>query len=30
MEAMRLLAEEIAATWVSPKSGVELVAEQRR
>ena len=30
IEAMRLLAEEIAAAWNSPKSGVELVEEQRR
>ena len=27
---MKALAEEIAAAWVSPKSGVELVDEQRR
>ena len=27
---MRSLAEEVAAAWKSDKSGVELVAEQRR
>ena len=27
---MKSLAQEIAATWTSDKSGVELVAEQRR
>ncbi len=30
IRAMRRLAVEIAAAWVSPKSGVELVDEQRR
>ena len=27
---MKALAEQIAAAWTSPKSGVELVSEQRR
>jgi prevent-host-death family protein len=27
---MKQLAEQVAAAWTSPKSGVELVAEQRR
>ena len=27
---MKTLAQQVAAAWVSPKSGVELVAEQRR
>jgi hypothetical protein len=27
---MRTMAQEIAAAWTSDKSGVELVAEQRR
>ena len=27
---MKRLAEQVAAAWVSPKSGVELVDEQRR
>lgn len=30
IEEMRRLAVEIAAAWVSPKTGVELIAEQRR
>lgn len=30
IEEMRLLAQEVAAAWVSPNSGVELVEEQRR
>ena len=30
IEEMKLLAQEIAAAWVSPKSGVELIEEQRR
>ena len=28
--AMRALAQEVAAAWTSEKSGVELIAEQRR
>ena len=27
---MKALAQQVAAAWVSPKSGVELVSEQRR
>ena len=27
---MKSLAEEVAASWTSPKSGVDLVSEQRR
>ncbi len=27
---MKALAQQIAAAWTSPKSGVELIAEQRR
>ena len=27
---MKALAQKVASAWVSPKSGVELVAEQRR
>jgi len=30
LEAMKSLANDIAEAWVSPKSGVELVEEQRR
>jgi len=30
MAEMRILAQEVAAAWTSDKSGVELVAEQRR
>jgi hypothetical protein len=30
IEAMRRLAVEIAAAWMSPKSGAELIDEQRR
>ncbi|MCU0503560.1 MAG: type II toxin-antitoxin system prevent-host-death family antitoxin [Anaerolineae bacterium] len=30
IEEMKLLAQEIAAAWVSSKSGVELIEEQRR
>jgi prevent-host-death family protein len=30
IQEMKLLAQEIAAAWVSPKGGVELVEEQRR
>lgn len=27
---MKTLAQQVAAAWISPKNGVELVAEQRR
>lgn len=27
---MKALAQQIAAAWISPKSGVELIVEQRR
>lgn len=30
LDAMRDLSEEIAATWTSPKTAVELIEEQRR
>ena len=30
IEEMKSLSQEVAAAWTSPKSGVELVSEQRR
>ena len=30
MQEMKALAQQVAAAWTSPKSGVELIAEQRR
>ncbi len=30
MAEMKALAQQVAAAWTSPKSGVELVSEQRR
>lgn len=30
MSEMKLLAQQVADAWVSPKSGVELIEEQRR
>jgi prevent-host-death family protein len=30
LEEMKLLAQEISSAWTAPKSGVELIEEQRR
>ena len=30
LEEMKMLAQEVASAWTSEKSGVELIAEQRR